>query len=103
MLHAGTYRLEDAVFETVQKPMRSIAAMGRRSLVWHQKEDNGIDREGAKAALMRYYVTLLDRVMSVHRTMAHMSALRLLEQERGALELFVLWFATDTVAFRWEV
>lgn len=88
------------MFETVQKPSGNVTRMGDRLLQWHQEED-AIDHEAAKAALVRYYFTLLDRVMSVHRSMAQLSALRLLEQERGALELFVLWLATDAVVFRW--
>ena len=91
--------MEDAVFETVQKPLCETSSLSGR-MVRSPKEDD-VDREAARAALLRYYITLLDRVMSVHQTTAQLSAMRLLEQERGGLELFVLWLVTDTVVFRY--
>ncbi|CAD7700558.1 unnamed protein product [Ostreobium quekettii] len=96
----GTYQLEGAVYETVQRPLSETTGQDGRLLVRSPHEDDQIDREAARAALLRYYITLLDRVMSVHVTTAQLSAMRLLEQERGGLELFVLWLVTETVVFR---
>eukprot|EP00803_Ostreobium_quekettii_P009296 evm.model.scf_1255.1 EVM.evm.TU.scf_1255.1 scf_1255:4-12360(+) len=96
----GTYQLEGAVYETVQRPLSETTGLDGRLLVRSPHEDDVVDREAARAAMLRYYITLLDRVMSVHQTTAQLSAMRLLEQERGGLELFVLWLVTDTVVFR---
>lgn len=95
---SGTYRLEDALVVVLQRMLGDTGNQRRRSSFIRSPDGDAatVDTDAAKAGIVQYYFSLLQRILIVHKSGAHLSALRMLEQERLGITQFLLRLSSES-------
>lgn len=99
LCYIGTYRLEDAIVIVLQRMLGDTGAQRRRSSFIRSPDGDAVtvDIESARAGILQYHFSSLQQILAVHKSGAHLSALRMLEQERLGIDQFLLRLSSESV------